>query len=110
MRQPALFYVLSGKNNNATPADIGLKFESIRFKTKDQITLAGWWIPSGNERGVVLFSHGNTGNMADCLESLKFSTDSDSAFLFMTTADMEKVKEIRRRPGRISTRKLAGIT
>jgi uncharacterized protein len=56
---------------NATPADTGLKFELIRFKTKDQVTLAGWWIPSGNERGVVLFSHGNTGNISDCLESIK---------------------------------------
>jgi uncharacterized protein len=59
------------KKINATPEDIGLKYELIRLKTKDLTTIAGWWIPSDNERGVVLFSHGNTGNISDCLESIK---------------------------------------
>lgn len=56
---------------NATPADIGLRFEPVRLKTKDTVTIAGWWIPSDNERGVLLFSHGNSGNISDCLESIK---------------------------------------
>jgi len=59
------------KKLNATPADMGLGFESVRLKTKDNVTIAGWWIPSDNERGVILFSHGNTGNISDCLESIK---------------------------------------
>jgi uncharacterized protein len=59
------------KKINATPADIGLKFESIHLKTKDLAAIAGWWIPSVNERGVILLSHGNTGNISDCMESIK---------------------------------------
>jgi dipeptidyl aminopeptidase/acylaminoacyl peptidase len=43
----------------ATPADIGLAFEDVRFTTDDGVTLSGWLIPAGREtRAAVVLMHG----------------------------------------------------
>ena len=54
----------------ADPADVGLAFESVQLTTDDGQTLDAWFIPSRNERGVVLFFHGNAGNISHRLESI----------------------------------------
>ena len=47
----------------ASPADLGLAFESVRFTTDDGVTLAGWFIPSARDtRTVVVVLHGFSGN------------------------------------------------
>ena len=47
----------------ATPADIGLDYEPVRFTTDDGVTLSGWLIPSAREtRTAVVVLHGFTGN------------------------------------------------
>ncbi len=48
----------------STPADWGMAFEDVEFSATDGIGLNGWWIPSNNERAVVLFCHGNGGNIS----------------------------------------------
>lgn len=53
-----------------TPADIGLSFQEITIITKDGITLSAWFIPSENERAVLLFCHGNAGNISHRLDSI----------------------------------------
>jgi hypothetical protein len=55
----------------ATPADIGLRFEELNLKTDDGVTLSAWCIPADNERGVVLFCHGNGGNISHRLDSIR---------------------------------------
>ncbi len=71
------------KKLKGTPADIGLKFESVRLKTKDSVTIAGWWIPSDYERGVILYSHGNSGNISDCLDMIGiFNRLNTSIFIY----------------------------
>jgi dipeptidyl aminopeptidase/acylaminoacyl peptidase len=43
----------------ATPADIGLRYEDIRFTTDDGVTLSGWLIPAGRDtRAAVVLMHG----------------------------------------------------
>jgi dipeptidyl aminopeptidase/acylaminoacyl peptidase len=43
----------------ATPADLGLVYEDVRFTTDDGVTLAGWLIPAGREtRAAVVLMHG----------------------------------------------------
>ena len=43
----------------ATPADIGLAYDDVRFTTDDGYTLAGWLIPAGREtRAAVVLLHG----------------------------------------------------
>lgn len=53
----------------ATPAERGLPYESVDFKTEDGVDLNGWYIAGGSDR-VLLFCHGNAGNISHRLESL----------------------------------------
>ncbi len=55
----------------ADPGSIGLDFESVSFETTDRVKLSGWFIPSDSARGVILFCHGNAGNIGHRLESIK---------------------------------------
>jgi fermentation-respiration switch protein FrsA (DUF1100 family) len=61
---------LPGRALEATPADIGLKYEDVRFDTADGERLHGWYVPAVNARGVLLFFHGNAGNISHRLESI----------------------------------------
>lgn len=54
----------------ATPKDIGLDYEDVFFKTKDGVTLNGWFIPANKKHPVLLFCHGNGGNISHRLESI----------------------------------------
>ena len=56
---------------SADPGSIGLDFESISFETTDRVKLSGWFIPGENSRGVILFCHGNAGNISHRLESIQ---------------------------------------
>jgi len=49
---------------SADPASIGLDYESVSFKTQDGVRLSGWFIAGQGARGVLLFCHGNAGNMS----------------------------------------------
>ncbi|MBA3688626.1 MAG: alpha/beta fold hydrolase [Chloroflexi bacterium] len=43
----------------ATPADIGLEYEDVRFTTDDGVTLSGWLVPAAREtRAAVVLLHG----------------------------------------------------
>lgn len=55
----------------ATPAEAGLDYEEVRLDTDDGETLHGWFLPAPRERAVVLFFHGNAGNISHRLESLE---------------------------------------
>lgn len=55
----------------ATPADIGLGYEALRIATADGETLDAWFVPAMPERAVLLFFHGNAGNISHRLDSLR---------------------------------------
>jgi len=55
----------------ADPGTLNLQFEDVSFETKDGVKLFGWFIPSGSPRGVILFCHGNAGNISHRLESIQ---------------------------------------
>jgi pimeloyl-ACP methyl ester carboxylesterase len=47
----------------ATPADVGLQYEAVRFTTDDGVTLSGWLIPAAREtRTAVVVLHGFSGH------------------------------------------------
>ncbi|MFO7602680.1 MAG: alpha/beta hydrolase [Gammaproteobacteria bacterium] len=48
----------------ATPADWGLVFEDVSLTTRDQVRLNGWFLPASDARQVLLFFHGNAGNIS----------------------------------------------
>lgn len=53
-----------------TPSAKGWSFEDLRLSVGEETTAAWYVHTEGARRGVVLFSHGNAGNMADRLESI----------------------------------------
>lgn len=55
---------------SATPADIGLAFDTVRMRTVDGETLAGWFVPAPQSRGTMLYLHGNGGNIGHRLDPI----------------------------------------
>jgi fermentation-respiration switch protein FrsA (DUF1100 family) len=55
----------------ASPGDFGLDYEDVSLTTSDNERLHGWYIPAVNPRGVLLFFHGNAGNISHRLDSIK---------------------------------------
>jgi fermentation-respiration switch protein FrsA (DUF1100 family) len=67
----------------ATPDVMGLSYEAVEFETSDGVKLSGWFVLAEEPRGVVLFCHGNAGNMSHRLESIDvFHSLSLSVFIF----------------------------
>lgn len=62
-----VYFPQIGRDNPATPAAAGLRFEDLRLQTEDGETLAAWWVPAPAQqaRGAVLLLHGNAGSIAD---------------------------------------------
>lgn len=57
------------------PDSIGLAYETVDIVTEDHVLLNGWFIPAERSRGVILFFHGNAGNISHRLDSLKIFHD-----------------------------------
>ena len=60
------------KEITATPFDIKLYFEEIVFKSSDGINISGWFIPAGKRKEIVLFLHGNGGNISKRLALIDY--------------------------------------
>jgi uncharacterized protein len=59
-----------------TPADFGLAFEDVWFEAEDGVRLHGWWVPKGDAPAPVLvWFHGNAGNISHRLENIKLLHD-----------------------------------
>ena len=59
-----------GRKLTATPADIDLEYEDVTIETADGVRLHGWFVPGSSDR-VLLFFHGNAGNISHRLESIR---------------------------------------
>ncbi|MCZ6590453.1 MAG: alpha/beta hydrolase [Alphaproteobacteria bacterium] len=67
----------------ATPDQAGLIYQSVKFATEDGVQLDGWFLPVDQPRGVLLFFHGNAGNISHRFESLQIFHDLGlSSFIF----------------------------
>jgi len=58
-----------------TPADYGLNFEPVEFKSRDGIALRGWWIPAESSTRSIIFLHGYHGSKAPDLQYASFFHD-----------------------------------
>ncbi|MCL1489539.1 MAG: alpha/beta hydrolase [Pseudanabaena sp. Salubria-1] len=70
-----------------TPATIGLKFDDVQLSTKDNVNLDSWFVPAKDNdqigKGVILFCHGNGGNIGNRVSYLPIFKDLGLAtFLF----------------------------
>jgi fermentation-respiration switch protein FrsA (DUF1100 family) len=61
---------MPGRALTASPGDMGLEYENISLATSDGESLHSWYVPAINRRGVVLFFHGNAGNISHRLDSI----------------------------------------
>lgn len=83
--QSSLIYYpnMPGRNLVATPENIGLTYQDVKFITDDNIKLHGWFIPNNNAKGTVLFFHGNAGNISHRLDSIAiFNSLQLNVFIF----------------------------
>ncbi len=60
-----------GRDLVATPAERGLRYQTVTVGTDDGERLHGWFVPADDARGVLLFFHGNAGNISHRLESIE---------------------------------------
>lgn len=69
IQQPSMiFYPMSDVGE--TPENWGLQYEDVTMKTEDGIQLHAWFIPSTDSDRVLLFLHGNAGNISHRRESV----------------------------------------
>jgi len=59
----------------ATPEDAGLSYEDLTFELDGGQQVHGWFVPAREARGVILFCHGNAGNISHRLESIRTFVD-----------------------------------
>ena len=61
---------LPGRALTNTPKDLDLAYEDVQIETTDRVALHGWFVPGAGER-VLLFFHGNAGNISHRLASIQ---------------------------------------
>ena len=59
-----------GRTLTMTPADVGMDYQDVFIETTDGVTLHGWFI-AGRSSRVLLFFHGNAGNISHRLDSIR---------------------------------------
>lgn len=72
-----------GREWAATPAQIGLDYEELRIRTEDGVELSAWLVPAEPDRGLLLFFHGNAGNISHRLESIEIFRRLDLSVLII---------------------------
>jgi fermentation-respiration switch protein FrsA (DUF1100 family) len=53
-----------------SPEQLGLSYENVHFLTEDGLQLHGWYIPANQDSDVLLFFHGNAGNISHRMDSI----------------------------------------
>jgi len=65
------------------PGDLGLAFEDVWFDTADGVHLNGWIVPAKSPEALLLFCHGNAGNISHRLDNIQRLIQIDlSVFIF----------------------------
>ena len=65
------------------PEDWHLDFEDVTFEAEDKTRLHGWFFPQKENAPVILFCHGNAGNICHRLENVKLLVDQGlQVFIF----------------------------
>ena len=65
---------IAGRSLTVTPANIGMDYEDVYLETDDGVRLHGWFI-TGRSPRVLLFFHGNAGNISHRLDSIRYFHD-----------------------------------
>lgn len=66
-----------------SPANLGLPYEQLRLRYRNELAVPGWWIPQSWSDQVVIFFHGSDGNITHELPTLKFLRSLQVNVLFV---------------------------
>jgi fermentation-respiration switch protein FrsA (DUF1100 family) len=68
------FIYFPSREIEATPASVGLAYDDVYFKTADGVRLNGWFVagpgPESGSHAVMIWFHGNAGNIGHRVENL----------------------------------------
>jgi hypothetical protein len=68
---------------HATPEVAGLAYEEVRFPAADGVRLHGWLLPGDAGKPLLLFAHGNAGNISHRIDNLvQFQRLGLTVFIF----------------------------
>jgi fermentation-respiration switch protein FrsA (DUF1100 family) len=72
LTQASMLYLpnIPGRELHAAPDAVGLDYEDITLEASDGVSVHGWFVPSDSPR-VLLYFHGNAGNISHRLYSIK---------------------------------------
>mgnify|MGYP001178317179 FL=1 len=77
------FLYFPEKNLYANPATLDLAYRDVHFPADDGTTLHGWYLPGDPNKPLLLFFHGNAGNISHRLDNLKHLRELGlSTFIF----------------------------
>lgn len=82
--QAGMLYLpgVPGRELDATPESLGLGYEDVTLETDDGVRVHGWFVPGASDR-VLLYFHGNAGNISHRLYSIREWRDLGlSVFIF----------------------------
>lgn len=68
--------------SSITPHGLGLDYEEVLFKTDDNVTLVGWFIPHPSATKAIILLHGYPADKGDILPTLAFLNKKYNLFLF----------------------------
>jgi fermentation-respiration switch protein FrsA (DUF1100 family) len=77
-----IYFSEMGREDFVTPQQAGMDYQEVTINAAGE-KLHGWFVPAPHARGVVLFFHGNAGNISHRLDYLRmFSELGFSVFIF----------------------------
>jgi len=76
------FIYFPSRHYDATPEQYALRAEPLEISTPDRLRLRGWWI-RGERKTVLLYFHGNGGNISHRLERARLLVDALGIDLFL---------------------------
>lgn len=69
--QDSMLYIPGDRILRTKPSDLGLRYEDIHLTTADHVSIHGWLMTVDKPRGVVIFCHGNAGNISHRVDNLR---------------------------------------
>ena len=72
LMQSRMLYLpgVAGRTLTMTPLDVGMDYQDVFIETADGVTVHGWFV-AGRSSQVLLFFHGNAGNISHRLDSIR---------------------------------------
>ena len=81
LERKALYY--PSRKIEFSPAELGLRYEDVFFRTADGVELHGWFVPAEGAVVTILYCHGNAGNISHRVEIAKmFNERKMNFFIF----------------------------